>query len=93
MIDVTQFILISVVVSLTVVLIVIGIVNLYYAGKFFKDPAFAKNYIQKSPKALIWRKLFGEEKAIKMTKTIFAPIGIILGIGLILAGFYTILSS
>lgn len=73
-------------------LLLIGAVDLYYARKFLKDPQFARNYIQKSPKAYIWRKFFGEEKAIRLTKTVFAPIGIALGIILVLLGIYTLLA-
>jgi hypothetical protein len=69
------------------VLILVGAVNLYYAIRFFKDPVFAENYIRKSPKAFLWKKLFGEEKAVKLTKRVFAPIGILLGIALVLVGF------
>ena len=62
-------------------IILAGVANLYYALKFIRDPQFAENYIKKSPKAFIWKKLFGEEKAIKITRNIFAPIGLLLGIG------------
>lgn len=71
-----------------IVLILVGVVNLYYATKFLKDPKFAEDYIRKSHKAFIWRKIFGEEKAIKITKSVFAPIGILFGIGFILGGIY-----
>ena len=65
-----------------------GIIGLYTAIKFMKDPKFAKNYIETSPKAWLWRKIFGVEKAIKITKTVFAPIGVIVSIGLIIFGLY-----
>lgn len=71
-----------------ILLILVGVVNLYYATKFLKDPQFAESYIKKSPKAFIWRTLFGEEKAVKITKRVFAPIGILLGIGFVLGGIY-----
>ena len=73
--------------------ILVGAVNLYYAIKFLRDPQFAENYIKKSPKAFIWKKLFGEEKAIKITRNIFAPIGLLLGIGFILGGILIMFSS
>jgi len=66
----------------------IGVLNLYLASKFLRDPKFAKNYIETSPKAWIWRKIFGVEKATKLTKSVFAPLGIVLGIGLIIFGIY-----
>jgi hypothetical protein len=65
---------------------IIGCLNLYFASKFLVDPIFTDNYIKKSPKALIWRKIFGEDKAIHLAKTIFAPLGVILGSLFILAG-------
>ena len=74
------------------ILILLGGINLYYAIKFLNDPKFSKNYIQKSSKALIWRKLFGEEKAIKITRTIFAPIGIVLGTIFSVSGLYILLN-
>jgi len=67
-----------------ILLIGVGALNLYYATKFLRDPKFTKNYIEKSPKAWLWRKLFGVEKAIKITKSVFAPLGIVLGIGFII---------
>ena len=69
-----------------ILLIGIGAFNLFYATKFLRDPKFAKNYIETSPKAWLWRKIFGVEKATKLTKSVFAPLGIILGIGFIIFG-------
>lgn len=68
--------------------IVAGVIGLYTAIKFMKDPKFAKNYIETSPKAWLWRKIFGVEKAIEITKKVFAPLGIILSIALIILGIY-----
>jgi len=71
-----------------ILLILVGAVNIYYATKFLTDPSFASNYVKKSPKAYIWRKMFGEEKSIKIIRRLFAPLGIILGTGFILFGGY-----
>ncbi len=70
-----------------IVLIIIGVVCLFLSLIFYFNPAFASNYIKNSPKAWLWRKLFGEEKALKITKYVFVPIGIIIGIIIIIFGF------
>ena len=64
----------------------IGILNLFLATKFLTDPKFAREYIEKSPKAWLWRKMFGVEKALKITKSFFVPLGIAFGIFCILFG-------
>lgn len=68
--------------------IIAGLVSIYTAIRFLKDPEFAKNYIQKSPKAFIWRKLLGEEKSLELTKNFFAPFGLLIGVGITLFGIY-----
>jgi hypothetical protein len=75
---------------LSVLCILAGIFGLITCIRLYTDKQFGENYIKKSPKALIWRKLFGEEKAYKLTKTIFAPIGLVLGSALIIIGLYLI---
>lgn len=66
--------------------IVIGIIAVYLSYKCIKDPKFAKKYVETNPKAFIWRKLFGVEKSVKMTRTVFAPLGVAIGILLIVIG-------
>ncbi len=73
--------------------ILIGFVDLYYSLRFLRDPIFAKKYIHSSPKAYLWRSLFGEEKAFKIASYIFAPMGILFGIGLILLGVYLLINK
>jgi hypothetical protein len=68
----------------------IGIYGLFNCFRFYKDKKFAENYIKNSPKAQIWRNLFGEEKAYKMVNKIFAPLGIALSSYLIYMGVHTI---
>jgi len=72
----------------SLILILIGIINLYFAIRFIINPEYGQDYIKNSPKAFIWRKLLGEEKAYSITRKIFVPIGIILGAVLILIGLY-----
>lgn len=73
--------------------ILVGAVNLYYATKFLRDQQFAEKYIKTNPKAFIWKKMFGEEKALKIIKNVFAPIGLLLGIGFILGGIILLFTT
>lgn len=68
-------------------LIIIGIVDIVLTSMLMFKKGFAENYVEKSPKAYIWRKMFGQEKAIKIIENYLAPIGFILGIALIIFGF------
>lgn len=72
----------------SVALIAAGIFSLIMAIRFIVDKNFGERYIRESPKAFIWRKIFGEEKAYKMTKTIFAPLGIVISTGMLIMGVY-----
>jgi len=58
------------------------------ASRFLRDEKYARDYIKTSSKALIWRKIFGEEKAYNITKKIFAPFGIVLSSIFILIGLF-----
>jgi len=72
----------------SIAIIVAGIFSLVMAIRFIVDRNFGEKYIRESPKAFIWRKLFGEDRAYKMTKTIFAPLGIVISAGMIIVGTY-----
>jgi hypothetical protein len=69
-----------------VLLIVVGIIALYFSGRFLIDPEYAKKYVRESPKAYLWRKMFGLEKTLTITKYFFAPIGVILSLVLVALG-------
>ncbi len=71
-----------------VAVIAAGIFSLVMAIRFLVDKSFGETYIKESPKAFIWRKMFGEEKAYKITKRIFAPLGIVVSSGFIITGIY-----
>ena len=71
-----------------VAIIAAGIFSLVMAIRFLVDKSFGEKYITESPKAFIWRKMFGEEKAYKLTKRIFAPLGVVVSLGLIITGTY-----
>jgi len=67
-------------------IIVVGSINIYYCIRNLKDQKFAEKYIRNSHKAFLLRKIFGEEKAIHIIRKIFVPLGIIIGVLLILSG-------
>lgn len=69
-----------------ILLVLIGIVCLILSLRFYFSPVFATDFIKNSPKAWLWRKLFGEERALKITKYVFVPIGIIIGVIIIIFG-------
>jgi hypothetical protein len=74
-----------------VILIFGGVLGLVQAIRFLKNDDFARNYIHKNPKAALFRKLFGEEKAYSFTKKIFAPLGIAISIIFIFFGIVFLL--
>jgi hypothetical protein len=74
-----------------VLIIAVGCFAFYQAHRFLKDDKFADEYTRTSPKAFIWRKIFGVEKAKKITKAIFAPAGLVLSILMILVGIVLLL--
>ena len=67
-------------------LIGIGILSLFFSIKSLMNPAFAKKYVETSPKAWLWKKIFGTEKTSIINQKIFLPLGIILGLGFIIVG-------
>ena len=69
-------------------LILLGLFTTYQAGRILVDSKYAAQYTQKSYKAWLWRKLFGEDKAAKIIRTFFAPIGVALGLGFTIVGVY-----
>lgn len=72
------------------ILIAVGLLDLYVSTKFLMNKQFARKYIESSPKAWLWRKIFGVNKATMITRQIFAPVGLIVGVGLIVVGFVLI---
>lgn len=73
-------------------LILVGLLNGFYAIRFLTNATFAQEYALKSPKAALWRKLFGEEKAVKVIRNVFAPFSIVLSLAFIGSGIYLILN-
>lgn len=70
----------------SIVLVGAGILDLYFTIRFIADPDFSRRYVVESPKAWLWRKIFGAETTTKLVRYFFAPIGIALGILLIYLG-------
>ncbi len=68
------------------ILIAVGLLDLYVSTKFLMNKQFARKYIESSPKAWLWRKIFGVNKAIMITRQIFAPVGLIVGVAIIVIG-------
>ncbi len=71
--------------------LLIGLLTLFRIVRALKNPDYLKNYIETSSKAFLWRKIFGVEKTIELTRKIFLPVGLILSIFLIGYGIYVIL--
>ena len=63
-----------------------GIVGLFFSIKALVDPAFARKHVETSPKVWLWRRHFGVEKALTITKKIFLPLGIVISLGLMVLG-------
>ena len=76
---------------LVLMLLLVGVVNLRLVWKFKTDKKFAQNYIKTSPKAYFWRKKFGEERALAITKKYFIPLGSLLSIIFILFGIFLLI--
>ncbi len=71
-----------------ILLAVVGLVNIGMGAAATFSKSFVRAYIRKDPRAFIWRKIFGgEERTIKLSRNVFGPLAIVMGIGMIaLAG-------
>ena len=75
----------------SLLLVAAGIIGLYFSIKALVDPAFARKHVETSPKVWLWRKLYGTEKALVMTKKIFLPLGIVISLCLLIIGILLII--
>lgn len=66
--------------------IALGVVNIFLTSMVMFRKGFVEKYVATSPKAWLWRKLFGETKAVKILKRVLAPLGFFLGMILFLFG-------
>ena len=73
---------------LAILLFFIGIFFFLRNIKMYFNPGALKKYIETSPKASLWREKFGIEKAIKLSKSTFLPLGILVSIVFIVIGFW-----
>ncbi len=75
----------------SIILIIIGLLYIRMMYKFRNDPNFASNYVKNNIKAYTWKKMFGEEKALRLIRTVFIPVGFVISVGFILYGVYLFL--
>jgi hypothetical protein len=68
------------------ILIAIGIFCIILTLMIIFRKGFAEKYVATSPKAYLWRKLFGEKRAVKIIKFILAPIGFLFGVASLIFG-------
>ena len=70
----------------SLLLIGLGLMNLYSGYKFLTDKKFMKKYVKESVKIKIWRKWLGPKRMLKFVKYVFAPLGLLLGFLLVILG-------
>ena len=67
-----------------------GIVGLFFSIIALVNPAFARRHVETSPKVWPWRKYFGTEKALIVTRKILLPLDVVISLGLIILGISVI---
>ncbi len=72
-------------------LLVLGALNVGLAGRVLVSPALARAYAQTSPKAALWRKLFGVERTALLVRRVFAPLGLAFGLAMLSGGGFLLL--
>ncbi len=70
------------------IIIGVGIFDLLLTSTLLFKKGSVERYVNTSPKAYLWRKILGEERALKIIKNILAPIGFLLGVLLTIFGLY-----
>ena len=68
-------------------LVIVAIIltfNLALLWKLRTDDAFLKDYVQSSPKAALWRWMFGKERAASVIRNVLVPLGIGIWIALLI---------
>jgi hypothetical protein len=68
------------------VFIGVGAFSFFNGVRFIRDPVYARDYVRGSSKAYLWRKLLGEEGAYRLTRAVFAPLGVALGLFFVVQG-------
>jgi len=72
----------------SIILIIAGFVNFALALAIITLKDFGKKYVATSPKAYIWRKIFGEDRAYEIIKKYFGPAGLVIGVIFMILGVY-----
>jgi hypothetical protein len=58
--------------------------------QMLRDPEALAEYVRSSPKAKLWVKKFGEERAIELSRKYFLPIGTVAACFLAVAGAWSL---
>ena len=65
------------------ILLVLG--GIYFGVRnvhFLRSESALRTYMEKSPKALLWVRTFGMDRATRMARVIFVPLGLLISIGM-----------
>jgi len=65
------------------ILFLAGVVGVVLGALMTFSHSFATQYVRHSPKAWIWRKLLGEERAVRAMQSFFGPLGLSVGVGIL----------
>ena len=63
-----------------IAMIVAAVVTAVQAGRAVSNEEVARRYVMTSPKAWLWRKLFGPERALELVRRVFAPLGLVIAL-------------
>ncbi len=63
-------------------ILVVGLYFAYRNIRLLRDEKTLRDYMMNSPKAAMWVKKYGLERATEMTRTTFLPIGIAVSVAL-----------
>lgn len=67
----------------SIFLLVGGVFGVVLGATATFNQEFAVRYVRTSPKAWLWRKMLGEERATRAVQRVFGPLGIAFGLALI----------
>ncbi len=64
----------------TILLLIASLVSAGFGAFATFSPTFAQRYVETSPKAWLWRKMLGPERAVIAVRRFFGPLGIVVGL-------------
>ncbi len=71
---------------LSAMLLVLSVFHGLFVFSMLRDPARLRTYVETSPKAFLWRKMLGVERAVELTRRVFLPLGaVVAGVLFLLA--------